>query len=212
MLVKGEFAIRVLLTVLVVLTILVNISCTVGTSSSETNPPPTATKQVELVIANVAAGQTASVTQIPSPTSTVRLSAANTASQSLDRDSAVPIREEVRNQGEAPNLKPSGTSSREMSGVILTVYNCVGSTGARYCPEGSHTKSGTEVGPGTAACDLSYLGRKFQIVGDQQGLLWTCLDTGNFGGNLFDLWFYNLGDGLTYINNLPYPYQVTFVD
>lgn len=195
-----------------ILTMTVGVRGTVGTSSSETNPTPTTTKQVELVTATAADSSTASATPSPSPTSTVEPTVATVAAPT-HQESAVPLREEVRNQGEAPNIKPSENGSQEVLGATLTVYNCVGSTGGNvYCPGGSHTSSGTEVGPGTAACDPSYKGRKFQIVGDKQGLIWTCLDTGEFGGDWFDLWFYNLADGLVYIKNLPDPYQITFVD
>lgn len=183
-----------------------------GTSSSETNPAPTATREVELVTATVAFSPTASATPNPSATSTVWATATIAATRTTHEESAVPLGREVSNQGEAPNLKPSGTGSRQVLGATLTVYNCVGGTGNVYCSGGSHTSSGTEVGPGTAACDPSYKRRSFRIVGDQQAITWTCLDTGLFGGNWFDLWFYDLADGLAYIKNLPYPYQVAFVD
>ena len=191
---------------------MVGINRTVGTSSSETNPTPTATKQVELVNATVIVTPTASAILSPSATSTARATVTAAATLTIHEDSAVPQREEVRNQGEAPNLKPSETGSRQVYGATLTVYNCVGSTGATYCPGGSHTSSGTEVGPGTAACNDPYSGRSFQIVRDKQGLIWTCLDSGYLAVGGFDLWFYDLADGRAYIKTLPDPYEVTFVD
>lgn len=174
--------------------------CTAGESSSEVTPSPTPT------VTQVAA--TASATPSASATSTVEATATVTPSFAT----SVPTREEARAESSAPNPQPVRSSSGPALGAKLTIYNCVGSTGAVYCPWGSHTASGTVVAPGTAACDSAYLGRRFQVIGDRAETVWTCLDTGNFAGNLFDLWFYDLADGRAYLNNLPYPYQVSFVD
>lgn len=202
---KRSARIRFLLTVLFIPTLFVGLSCAVGTSGSEHTPEPIATTQV-MVAATVTASPTVSPTPTVEPTATIASASTTT------EESAVPIGKEEDSQGEAPNSKPDESVSQQVLGATLTIYNCIGSTGAVYCPEGSHTASGTIVSPGTAACDSVFLGRVFEIVGDRQGERWTCLDTGNFSGNLFDLWFYDLAVGQDYINNLPFPYQVVFVD
>lgn len=129
-------------------------------------------------------------------------------------DVSVPKRkeEDVSRQAPNPELSPRDQSGpNEVLGANLTIYNCIGENGG-YCPGVSHTASGTEVGPGTAACDQNLIGRKFAIVGDPTSTVWVCLDTGLFTSPLFDLWFYDLAVGRAYLNNLPYPYRIVFVD
>ena len=112
-----------------------------------------------------------------------------------------------------PNPQPPSrqlSGPNEVSRALLTIYNCTGDNGG-YCPGVRHTATGTDLVPGTAACDRSYLGRKFVIAGDPTATVWTCLDTGLFSGALFDLWFYDLGAGLQYQKDLPTPYRIVFV-
>ncbi len=128
-------------------------------------------------------------------------------------DVSVPVGKEEDVSGQAPNPELSSATGgpNEVLGANLTIYNCIGENGG-YCPGVSHTASGTEVGPGTAACDQNLVGRKFVVVGDPTNTVWTCLDTGLFTSPLFDLWFYDLAVGRAYLNNLPYPYRIVFVD
>ena len=182
-----------------------------GSAKTSNSPTPLPIATPNLVV-NVA--ETAVVPQTGFSTRTVEATPAAMVTVTRTIESVPAIgKEEIKSVvPNPPTSLRSGSELNEVSGAHLTIYNCVGSTGYVYCPGGSHTSSWTEVGPGTAACNDPYLGRKFQIVWDKQGLVWTCLDTGYLSVNGFDLWFYNLADGLTYIDNLPFPYQVTFVD
>lgn len=127
----------------------------------------------------------------------------------------VPNRKEEAKSGAAPNPTPSLhilSEPKEESGVVhLTIYNCIGKNGG-FCPGGAYTASGTVLEKGTASCDPKFLGRRFAVVGDPEHIIWTCLDTGNFRYPLFDLWFYNLSDGLNYLSNIPGPERIAFVD
>jgi len=137
---------------------------------------------------------------------------------------SVPNGKEEKKPGIIPNPTPSsrkpsppvgglsGTGPKEVSGVVrLTIYNCTGRNGG-FCPDRSHTASGTVLVPGTAACDRGFMGRRFRIVGDPENITWTCLDRGDLSYLMFDLWFYNLNNGLNYLAKIPGPYQVVFVD
>ena len=89
----------------------------------------------------------------------------------------------------------------ESVSASLTVYSCVGDPG-QFCPWRNRTYSGTVVAPGTAGCDLAYLGRSFRIQGDPYGIVWTCLDTGLLPTrSSFDLWFYDVREGQGYLAN-----------
>ena len=55
---------------------------------------------------------------------------------------------------------------------------------------------GTRVAPGMAACDVAYLGQRFQIEGDPTGRTYLCADTGSAVHGLHrDIWFMSNRDG-----------------
>lgn len=57
-------------------------------------------------------------------------------------------------------------------------------------------RNGTRVAPGMAACDVAYLGQRFQIEGDPTGRTYLCGDTGGAVRGLHrDIWFMSNRDG-----------------
>ncbi|HEX5939139.1 MAG TPA: 3D domain-containing protein [Dehalococcoidia bacterium] len=77
----------------------------------------------------------------------------------------------------------------ETARVSLTYYTCEDG----FC---GSTASGTSVHPGTAACDRSWMGRRFIIHGDPNNLTYTCEDTGGaVNGNHVDIWFATHAEG-----------------
>lgn len=57
-------------------------------------------------------------------------------------------------------------------------------------------RDGSRVRSGVAACDLTYLGQRFQIEGDPTGRTYVCADTGSAVRGLHrDIWFMSNRDG-----------------
>jgi hypothetical protein len=78
--------------------------------------------------------------------------------------------------------------------VTLSFYYCEevsggfpAGDGGGFCGRG---RDGSVVRSGMAACDVAYLGQKFQIVGDPTGRTYVCADTGSAVHGLHrDIWF-----------------------
>lgn len=175
-----------------------------GSAKTQNTPSPTPTTPVVVLVT-----ETAVVPQTSLQTRTVEATPAATVTPT---DTVPSIRkEEVKSVVPNPRASSATGGLNEVSGAHLTIYNCIGDNGG-YCLGSKHTASGTDLVPGTAACDSGYLGKKFVIAGDSSNTVWTCLDTGLFKSPLFDLWFYNLQVGLDYLKTLPAPYRVVFVD
>jgi 3D (Asp-Asp-Asp) domain-containing protein len=114
--------------------------------------------------------------------------------QMLRAASAPPVVEEQPQQSPQPTREAEpGTLE-----VWITFYYCQRTIdkpddGGGYC---GGTKTGTTVHTGTAACQSSWLGRPFKIVGDNPNQVYTCEDTGSsVAGNQVDIWFYTNGEG-----------------
>ena len=97
-----------------------------------------------------------------------------------------------------PVPRPEGRTGTERQDVRITFFYClrtveVPDDGGGYC---TYTATGTAVHPGTAACQESWLGRSFVIVGEDPIRVYTCEDTGSaVQGNHVDIWFYTNGEG-----------------
>lgn len=83
--------------------------------------------------------------------------------------------------------------------ATISFYYCVqgatpeGGDGGAFC---GVMRDGTEVYDGAAACDWSYLGQRFIIVGDPLERVYTCADTGSAVHGLHrDIWFYSAAEG-----------------
>lgn len=96
------------------------------------------------------------------------------------------------------NLQPNREAERDTLEVLVTFYYCKRTIdrpddGGGYCYD---TKTGTPVHKGSAACQSSWSGRPFKIVGDKSNQVYTCDDTGGYVvGNQVDIWFYTNGEG-----------------
>ena len=79
--------------------------------------------------------------------------------------------------------------------ATVTFYYCAGAAvgdGGGFC---GHAADGTPVQIGVAACDRSYLGQKFRVVGDPSGIVFRCADTGGgVFGQMRDMWFPTSGE------------------
>lgn len=100
----------------------------------------------------------------------------------------------------APATAPSTPSVPSTLGsgtpAVVTFYNCEGQGGG-YC---GRTASGTQVGPGQAACDRSRLSSRFELAGQT----YTCTDTGSaVNGNHVDIWFRTYEEGRAFLASLP---------
>jgi hypothetical protein len=83
--------------------------------------------------------------------------------------------------------------------ATISFYYCVqgetpeGGDGGAFC---GAMRDGTAVYDGAAACDWSYLGQRFIIVGDSSERVYTCADTGSAVHGLHrDIWFYSAAEG-----------------
>ena len=85
----------------------------------------------------------------------------------------------------------------------ITFYYCERATpdspigdGGNFC---GHMRNGDIVYPGAAACDYTYLGQRFRIVGDPTGRDYTCTDTGSAVHGLHrDIWFQTSDEGVAW--------------
>lgn len=71
----------------------------------------------------------------------------------------------------------------------ITFYDC---SRSGFC---GRMANGEYVHAGAAACDVRRLGQRFIL----HGRTFTCKDTGRFGGNHVDIFFYNYYDGVAFI-------------
>ena len=63
--------------------------------------------------------------------------------------------------------------------------------------------NGEIVHEGAAACSRDNFRQRFRIIGDPNGLIYTCTDTGNaVHGEQRDIWFDNSDDGLNWIREV----------
>jgi 3D (Asp-Asp-Asp) domain-containing protein len=98
-------------------------------------------------------------------------------------------------QFQRPRAENAGFHT-ERATVALTYYTCEDG----FC---GSTANGTTVHPGTAACDRSWMGRKFIILGDPSGRTYTCEDTGGaVNGNHVDIWFATHAEGRALIRSV----------
>lgn len=78
--------------------------------------------------------------------------------------------------------------------VSLSFYYCEEAAGGFPAGDGGgfcgRGRDGSVVRSGMAACDVRYLGQRFQIVGDPTGRTYVCADTGSaVHGQHRDIWF-----------------------
>ena len=90
--------------------------------------------------------------------------------------------------------------------VSVSFYYCDlgetgdGGDGGGFC---GAMRDGTVVYEGAAACALTYLGQQFRIVGDPNGRLYTCHDTGNaVHGVHRDIFFHSAADGWPWLQTV----------
>ena len=94
-------------------------------------------------------------------------------------------------------------AGQTIQGAWITHFDCLVEGNC-----GSYTASGTylEIGGQYAACDTDYweFGTQMTIVGDPNGYVWTCVDTGSAvkGPAHWDVWFYDPADGWKYLQEI----------
>lgn len=97
--------------------------------------------------------------------------------------------------------------------ATVTFYYCSGAAvgdGGGFC---GHAADGTPVQIGVAACDRSYLGQKFRVVGDPSGIVFRCADTGGgVFGQMRDMWFPTAGDAAGWLAGVGHNVTVEVLD
>ncbi|OGY21896.1 MAG: hypothetical protein A2113_01045 [Candidatus Woykebacteria bacterium GWA1_44_8] len=108
-------------------------------------------------------------------------------------------------------LPPTGEQpGQTVEGVWLTFYDC---DVEGYCGTTASGVTLKEGGPEEkeryAGCDPNYWsigtnGTKMTIVGDPNGYIWKCVDTGSavIGSAHWDVWFYSQTDGEAYLDTV----------
>ena len=87
-----------------------------------------------------------------------------------------------------PSVVPEPIRSDQGVAAYITFYSC-----PPYCGDPSGPLSLDE---GQAACDWSYMGRRFMLNGEE----WICNDTGGLvRGNHVDLFFWDVNNGWAYL-------------
>jgi 3D (Asp-Asp-Asp) domain-containing protein len=91
-------------------------------------------------------------------------------------------------------------SAGDRSMVSVSFYYCEEARGAAASGDGGGfcgiVRDGSRVRSGVAACDVAYLGQRFQIEGDPTGRSYVCADTGSAVHGLHrDIWFLDNRDG-----------------
>ncbi len=82
----------------------------------------------------------------------------------------------------------------------LSFYYCVNGSSGRPAGDGGGfcgaMRDGSTVHPGAAACDASYLGQTFRVLGDPTDTVYRCSDTGSAVHGLHrDIWFNDSDEG-----------------
>lgn len=112
-----------------------------------------------------------------------------------------------------PGSEPIPAAGTLVSGVELTVYTCLGDSTGAYCPGGAEMACGGDVHRGAAACGWQWeCGQRFRIIGDPQGMVYTCLDRGGAVTGI-DVWFYDYyAEGRPWRIRLPQPVTVELLN
>ena len=120
----------------------------------------------------------------------------------LQPDSTVWVR-----AGAAPDPEPTATPEGTTVEARITYFYCNQGTiavgigdGGGFC---GPMANGEIVHEGAAACSRDNFGQRFRIIGDPNGLTYTCKDTGNaVHGQQRDVWFDNSDDGFNWIREV----------
>lgn len=91
-------------------------------------------------------------------------------------------------------------SSGDVVEATVSFYYCQRGTQGLHPGDGGGfcgvMRDGTVVYPGAAACAYQYLGQQFRIIGDPDGRVYTCADTGSAVHGLHrDIWFMTSDEG-----------------
>ena len=106
-----------------------------------------------------------------------------------------------------PEPEPTATPGGTTVEARITYFYCNQGTisasigdGGGFC---DHMANGEIVHEGAAACSRDNFRQRFRIIGDPNGLIYTCKDTGNaVHGEQRDIWFDNSDDGLNWIREV----------
>ena len=106
-----------------------------------------------------------------------------------------------------PEPEPTATPGGTTVEARITYFYCNQGTisagigdGGGFC---GHMANGEIVHEGAAACSRDNFRQRFRIIGDPNGLIYTCKDTGNaVHGEQRDIWFDNSDDGLNWIREV----------
>ena len=127
---------------------------------------------------------------------TVEVNSASSAAQATDSALvAAPAPTAVRSATGTPKM-----SAGDRSMVSVSFYYCEEARGGFASGDGGGfcgiVRDGSRVRSGVAACDVAYLGQRFQIEGDPTGRTYLCADTGSAVHGLHrDIWFLDNRDG-----------------
>ena len=106
-----------------------------------------------------------------------------------------------------PEPEPTATPGGTTVEARITYFYCNQGTisagigdGGGWC---EYMANGEIVHEGAAACSRDNFRQRFRIIGDPNGLIYTCTDTGNaVHGEQRDIWFDNSDDGLNWIREV----------
>ncbi len=128
---------------------------------------------------------------------------AGTAPDPEPEPTATPEPEPTATSEPEPTATPGGTTVE----AAITYFYCNQGTisagigdGGGWC---EYMANGEIVHEGAAACSRDNFGQRFRIIGDPNGLIYTCKDTGNaVHGQQRDVWFDNSDDGFNWIREV----------
>ena len=126
----------------------------------------------------------------------------NSVSAAQTTDSALvvtstPAAKDMRSAAATPKM-----IAGDRSMVSVSFYYCEEARGFASGDGGGFcgiVRDGSRVRSGVAACDVAYLGQRFQIEGDPTARTYVCADTGSAVHGLHrDIWFLDNRDGWTW--------------
>ncbi len=138
--------------------------------------------------------------------------------QPEERTISSALRVESRGTGLVPGplystAQTAGMVPGDRAPATVTFYYCAGAPvgdGGGFC---GHAADGTPVQIGVAACDRSYLGQKFRVVGDPSGIVFRCADTGGgVFGQMRDMWFPTSGEAAGWIATVGHNVTIEVLD